>query len=248
MRYLQLMVVLVLGVAGCTNTSGLPPAPPLPTPTRSANLAPYYVQVGDILDLRLLLNPELNEEVTVRPDGGISTTVVQNQQAAGMTIPELTAALTKDYSHDLQHPRLSILVKTFGATRIYVGGEVVAPGEFIEPNGSLSLTQAIARAGGVKYSSDHGDIFIIRRATPNSAPQLLSVRYDDVTHARDAAADVMLAPNDVVFVPRSGIGEVYAFWNQYVEQFAHPSFGFSYILGSSNAVVTGAPTATTVTH
>lgn len=248
MRYPQLGVVLGLALAACTNTSNLPPAPSIPTPVRSANLAPYYVQVGDILDLRLLLNPELNEEVTVRPDGGISTTVVQNQQAAGLTIPELTTALTKDYGHDLQHPRLSILVKTFGATRIYVGGEVVAPGEFIEPNGSLSLAQAIARAGGVKYTSDHGDIFIIRRDTPNSPPKLLSVRYDDVTHARDAAADVMLAPNDVVFVPRSGIGEVYAFWNQYVEQFAHPSFGFSYILGGTANVVNGAATTPVATH
>ena len=57
-----------------------------------------------MLDLRLLLNPELNEEVTVRPDGYISSTVAHNQRAAGMTIPELDAALKRDYSSDPAEP------------------------------------------------------------------------------------------------------------------------------------------------
>ena len=46
-----------------------------------------------MLDVRLMLNPELNEEVTVRPDGHISTTVAGDVDAAGRTVPELDAAL-----------------------------------------------------------------------------------------------------------------------------------------------------------
>ncbi|MBV9249586.1 MAG: hypothetical protein JO227_10140, partial [Acetobacteraceae bacterium] len=76
------------------------------------------------------------------------------------------------------------------------------------------------------------------------------VRYKAVQHASDPSADVRLAPYDVVYVPKSGIAEVYKWYNQYIEQFAHPSFGFTYVVNQPSAgstVVTsgGAAAATT---
>ncbi|MBV9249624.1 MAG: polysaccharide biosynthesis/export family protein, partial [Acetobacteraceae bacterium] len=139
-------------------------------------LPPYRVQVGDILDIRLMLNPELNEEVTVRPDGHVSTTVAPDILAGGRTVPELTAALKTAYSHDLQNPRVSVVVKSFAPTRIYVGGEVANPGEFITVGPTLTLSQALARAGGTRLSSDDTSVFIIRRGA-NDQPEYLSVRY-----------------------------------------------------------------------
>ena len=78
----------------------LPPAPPAPPPDTGlvSSPAPYRIQVGDVLGVRLLLNPELNEEVTVRPDGHISTTVVKDELAYGRTVQDVTAALVRDYS------------------------------------------------------------------------------------------------------------------------------------------------------
>jgi polysaccharide export outer membrane protein len=231
------MLSAAIGLMACTNTSNLPPAPPEPLALGpSAPLPPYRIQVGDVLDLRLLLNPELNEEVTVRPDGHISTTVAGDVDAAGRTIPELDASLRGDYSHDLQHPRISVVVKSFAPTRIYVGGEVNSPGEFITVGPTLTLSQAIARAGGLKLSSDDPSIFIIRRDAGDK-PEFLSVRYDEVEHAKDPTADVRLAPYDVVYVPKMGIAEVYKFYNQYVAQFINPSFGFSYIVNPGAAAV-----------
>lgn len=233
------LVVLsaAFGLAACTNTSNLPPAPPEPVVLGpSAPLPPYRLQVGDVLDVRLMLNPELNEEVTVRPDGHISTTVASDEVAAGRTISELDAALRSDYSHDLQNPRLSIVVKSFAPTRIYVGGEVNNPGEFITVGPTLTLSQAIARSGGVKLSSDEASVFIIRRGA-NDQPELLSVRYRAVEHAQDPAADVRLAPYDVVYVPKLGVAEVYKWYNQYVQQFANPSMGFSYIINPGAAAI-----------
>ena len=232
------MLSAAIGLMACTNTSNLPPAPPEPAALGpSAPLPPYRLQVGDVLDLRLLLNPELNEEVTVRPDGHISTTVAGDVVAAGRTIPELDATLRGDYSHDLQNPRISVVVKSFAPTRIYVGGEVNNPGEFITVGPTLTLSQAIARAGGLKLSSADPSIFIIRRET-NDQPEFLSVRYGDVEHAKDPTADVRLAPYDVVYVPKMGIAEVYKFYNQYVQQFINPSFGFSYIVNPAAGAAT----------
>ncbi len=120
-------------LASCSSVPSLPPAPAQPAADAGymSSLEPYRIQVGDVLGVRLMLNPELNEEVTVRPDGHISTTVVKDELAYGRTIPQLSEALVHDYSHDLRSPRLTVVVKSFAPTRIYVGGEVTNPGEFI---------------------------------------------------------------------------------------------------------------------
>jgi len=221
----------------------LPPAPAVPAEqTFASSLPPYRLQVGDVMEVKLLLNPELNEEVVVRPDGRISTTVVPEEMAYGRTPSELAASLRRAYSKDLQNPRVSVVVKSFAPTRIYVGGEVNTPGEFINVGPTLTLSQAIARAGGTKMSSDDASIFVIRRG-PNDAPQFFSTRYSAIKHAQDPAADIRLAPFDVVYAPKTGIAEVYQFYNQYIQQFAQPSFGFSYLLNPGAAggttVVTG---------
>ena len=215
-------------VAACTSTSNMPMAPPVPDATAGyiTNLPAYRLQVGDVLDIRLMLNPELNEEVAVRPDGHISTTVAPDELAYGRTVPELTAALRQDYSKDLRNPRISVIVKSFAPTRIYVGGEVNNPGEFINVGPTLTLSQALARAGGQKVRGDTHAVFIIRRG-PNDVPEFLATNYNAVIHGHDPLADVRLAPYDVVYVPKTGVAEVFDFFNQYLQQFVPISWGFS---------------------
>jgi polysaccharide biosynthesis/export protein len=235
----------IAGLSACSPVPDLPPAPATPAPGTGyvSNLEPYRIQVGDVLAVRLMLNPELNEEVTVRPDGRISTTVARDELAYGRTIPELAAALTHDYSTDLRNPRLTVVVKSFAPTRIYVGGEVALPGEFITVGPTLTLSQAIARAGGLKIAtSDENKVFIIRRG-PNDVPQFFSVRFQDLMWGKNPTADVRLAPFDVVYVPRSGIAEVYKFVDQYLLQFVPVSWGFSYVVGGTGGgTVVTAPT------
>jgi len=227
----------VLGLVACSQTASLPPAPPAP-PVSIGHVSappPYRIQVGDILAVRLLLNPELNEEVTVRPDGRISTTIARDELAIGRTVPDLDQALDRAYVKQLQNPRVSVVVKSFAPARIYVGGEVANPGEFVNVGPPLTVSQALTRAGGAKISGDDNAVFIIRRG-PGDEPEFLSTRYGDLVHGRNAAADVRLAPYDVVYVPRSGVAEVYKFFNQYVQQFVPVSWGFSYALGPGSTV------------
>ena len=196
---------------------------------------PYRIQVGDILAVRLMLNPELNEEVTVRPDGRISTTLAHDELASGRTVPELDRALDRDYAGNLKNPRVIVVVKSFAPARIYVGGEVANPGEFVNVGPPLTVSQALARAGGAKISGDNDAVFIIRRG-PNDTPEFLSTRYGDIIRGKDPSADVVLAPYDVVYVPKTGIAEVYKYFNQYVQEFVPVSWGFSYSMGPSATV------------
>lgn len=252
-RYLNgagLALTSVVALAACSPVPNLPPAPLEPTASEvSTNLPPYHIEVGDVLEVRLLLNPELNEEVTVRPDGHISTTVVPDAVAVGRTPADLADTLRAAYGKELTKPRLSVVVKSFAPTRVYVAGEVNTPGEFVTVGPTLTLSQAIARAGGTRLSSDDTSVFIIRRG-PGDKPEFLSTKWKAVRQGRDPNADIRLAPYDVVYVPKMGIAEVYQFYNQYIEQFAHPSFGFSYIVGNNGGggtVVTPGTGGTTTT-
>jgi polysaccharide export outer membrane protein len=233
-------IAVAAAIPGCSPVPSMPPAPPAPPPDAGmmSELTPYRIQVGDILDIKFILNPELNEEVTVRPDGHVSTTVVHDAVAYGRTVPELIGDLTGDYAHELKNPRLSVVVKSFAPTKFYVGGEVTNPGEFVNVGPNLTLTEAIARAGGLKMmTGDEDKIFIIRRAAGN-VPQFFSVRYQDLMWGKNAASDVQLAPYDVVYVPRAGVAEVYKFVNQYLLQFVPVSWGFSYVTGGATSNVT----------
>jgi polysaccharide export outer membrane protein len=242
-----LAVSAVAALPACTSVSNFPPAPPVPSPEAgyTSYLTPYRIQIGDVLSIRLLLNPELNEDVTVRPDGHISTTVVSDERAYGRTVPQLAAALQRDYSSQLQNPHLTVVVRSFAPTRIYVGGEVNTPGEFISVGPPPTLSQAISRAGGLRLSGAEGSVFIIRRG-PGNRPEFLSTRWGAIQHASDPAADVELAPFDVVYVPRTGIAEVYRYFNQYLQQFVPVSWGFSYVVGNggTGATVVQSPAAT----
>ena len=242
------IVASVAALAACSPVPNLPPAPMEPAEqSYSSNLPPYRIQVGDVLEVRLLLNPELNEEVTVRPDGHISTTAVPDALAYGRTPAELANSLRAVYAHDLQNPRLSVVVRSFAPTRVYVGGEVNTPGEFVTVGPTLTLSQAISRAGGTKLSSDDTSVFVIRRG-PNDKPEFLGAKWKSVRQGINADNDIRLAPYDVVYVPKMGIAEVYQFYNQYIGQFANPSFGFSYLVNpttTTGAVVTAPATAAT---
>lgn len=228
----DLLLAGLLALCGCAQTvSGLPPAPRVPAPQAgvAAHIPPYRLQVGDVLGVRLLLNPELNEEVTVRPDGRISTVLAEGVRAYGRTPEELAAVLRRDYAKELRAPRLSVEVRSFAPNRIYVAGEVNTPGEFITVGPNLSVLQALARAGGVKLSADPDRIFLVRRG-PGDVAQVFAVSYRRAITGADPGADVRLAPFDVVYVPRSGVYEFYTHFNQYLQQFVPVSWGFSYLV------------------
>lgn len=198
-----------------------------PVTTVVPALPAYRVQIGDVLQIKLFLNPELNEEVTVRPDGLISTGLAEDVPAYGRTASEISADLRSRYKDVLRSPRLSVIVHSFAPNRIYVAGEVNSPGEFVTVGPNLTVVQAVARAGGVRLAAARDDIFVIRRG-PGDVPQAMRVKYMDAITGRDPKADLRLAQFDVVYVPRTGVYEAYTLWNQYIQQFVPVSWGFSY--------------------
>ncbi|MCH2546729.1 MAG: polysaccharide export protein, partial [Alphaproteobacteria bacterium] len=223
------MLFFVTACLGARPVEDLPAAPAIPSKeinkeVKTQYAPPYRVQVGDILDIKLLLNPELDDQVAVRPDGRISTVIAQDVIALNRTPMEIQFELNTIYKKYLSEPKVAVIVRSFAPSRIYVTGEVNDPGEFITVGPNLTLLQAIARAGGVRNSADEEKILIIRHHnTPT--PQALQTDYQDATTGENPRADVQLEPYDVVFVPRHGVGNAYLNYEQYLKQFVSPGVG-----------------------
>jgi polysaccharide export outer membrane protein len=229
--YLSAGLAAVL--AACMPQPGhLPAAPPAAVADSL-----YRVQVGDVLSLRLYTAPELNEDITVRPDGRITTTLVQSLAAAGRTPDEIAAELRQVYAQELKDPALTVEVKSPSPSRIYVAGEVVSPGEFDTSGPNLTLVQAIARAGGLRTAGDQDHVLILRHG-PADTPIVLAADYRGASAGTTPAADIRLAPFDIVYVPRTGIGKAYIWFNQHFQQFVPVNWGFSY---NVNPVVNNRP-------
>ncbi len=216
-------------LTGCS--SNYSQVQPLTTQTPKAapasELPPYYVQVGDVLEIKFRLNPELNETVTVRPDGMISTAMFQDINVYDRTVKEINDHLIEIHSKELKDPQISTIVRSFAPTRIYVMGEVSNPGEFIVVGPALTMTQAIARAGGTLNSANAQNVLIIRRGAGEQSKTYVA-DYEGATQGADPMKDVRLSPFDVVFVPKSGIALTHKLYQQYIQQYIGPTLGATY--------------------
>lgn len=222
----SLSALLLVGlVAGCGSIVRNPT--PIPVATRVADLN-YMIEPGDELDIRFFYNPELNEQVTVRPDGAISLPLVGKVHAAGRTVDDLEAGLRQQYAGELRQANITVIVKGFAGQRVYVDGEVGQP-QMVNILGNLTAMQAIASAGGLTADSKLEEVLVIRRGAGEPAqPIVIPLNLQRVLEGTDTRQDISLQPYDIVFVPKTSIAQVNQWVNQYIRQNIPIPFGIGY--------------------
>lgn len=219
----------LLTLFGCAHTQSTELTSKVSTSDGEITNIPYRIHAGDQLDIKFFYNPELNETVTVRPDGIISLQLVDEVKAAGLAPSELDDLLTKKYSLELKKPDITVIVRSFTGQRIYVGGEVNQQGLYTM-TGSFTALQAAMQAGGFRPTAQPSETVVIRKG-PDRKPVLIRVDLESVTLGAEGGNDFTLQSEDIVFVPKSPIAKANQFVNQYVEQlflFRGVSFGFVY--------------------
>jgi protein involved in polysaccharide export with SLBB domain len=231
---LSMVVCCLIVVAGCSATqSNIPSAPPYTGKTDPPKS--YLIQAGDELDIKFFYNPELNERVTVRPDGMISLQLVDEVRASGLKPSELNQKLTELYSKELRKPKVTVIVRTFNAQRVYVGGEVTREGLLTLPAGMTAL-QAVFQAGGFRDTAQPSETLVIRKGEDNRPVPML-VDLSKAYEGDPSNGDVTLHPDDIVYVPKSAIAKANQFVDQYIEKlllFRGVSLGFTYELHADN--------------
>lgn len=169
----------------------------------------YNIRAADTFEVNFELSPEFNQVVTVQPDGFITLKGVGDIHVAGQTVPELTQTLANAYAKILNDPLISVVLKDFERPYFTASGQLNHPGKY-ELRGNLTLTEAIAVAGGFNGDAKHSQVLLFRRVND----QWLSAKIFNVKHMLkqgDLGEDPMLRPGDQLFVPKNALSKIKPF-------------------------------------
>jgi polysaccharide biosynthesis/export protein len=169
----------------------------------------YRLEAGDAFDISFELSPEFNQTVTVQPDGFITLRNVGDLQVKGQTIPELTESLRTAYGKILHDPLISVTLKDFEKPYFVADGQVGHPGKY-DLRGDVTLTEAIAVAGGFLDSSKHSHVLLFRKgATGWYQAEVFDVKK--MEKSGNLKEDPMLHAGDMLFVPKNTFSKVKVF-------------------------------------
>lgn len=186
-----LVVAALLAVVLCM--------PVLADPTGTGESEPYRIQPGDLLTVSVWKEPDLQADLLVRPDGGLTFPLVGEIPAERMTLPELQAEIAKRLQKYVPDPSVTVALKQLGGNRIYVLGKVNRPGEFTFSR-PLDVMQAISLAGGMTAFAAGNDILVLRRRA-TGAQEAVPFRYGEVERGQSLSQNIMLRSGDTVVVP-----------------------------------------------
>jgi protein involved in polysaccharide export with SLBB domain len=209
------------------------PAQPPPQVAASATPEDYVLEKGDEITIRVFNHPELEDTVQIRPDGKISVVLVDDMPVAGLTSRDVDTKLTEVYSRLYRDVQLAVIVRKFVNQKVYVGGEVGAPG-FLPLAGRVTALGAVLQAGGFRGTARTDSVILLRNQ--GGKPEV--VRLDLKAVYERGSPDVALQPFDVVFVPMSKIAKVDKFVDQYIRQLipVGTNLGFTYLLGGTAVI------------
>lgn len=161
----------------------------------------YRLAPSDEIDLSFPFVPEFDQTLVVQPDGYVTVRPVGEIRVQGRTVPQLRQMLLDAFAETLRDPVVSIVLREFERPFFLTAGELNAPGRF-ELRGALTLTQALAMAGGFKESAKHSQVILFRRHS-GDLTEVKEVDVKKMLASRELSEDPLLRPGDTVFVPRS---------------------------------------------
>jgi polysaccharide biosynthesis/export protein len=193
---------------------------------------PYQLRPGDSIEVRFFFNPELNEQVQIRPDGRVSFQLIGETELAGSSIEEAAQRLETVFKKELSTPRISIQVRGYAEQKAYVTGEVYRPG-MISLMGDMSVYTALSEAGGIKPTGNRKSVALIRKGD-DGKPVMYKLHLQNGGQLTEQAS-ALLRPFDVIMVPESKIQHLDRWVNQYIKEVspANLGIGFSYLRTSS---------------
>lgn len=187
-----------------------------------SNATPEYALFpGDEIDISFSSAPELNRQLTIGPDGRVSLPMVGHILATDRSVSQLEADISAAYSQQLVRPAVEVSLRRAAPGKVWVDGAVETPGVYDIPAGQIDAYQAMVLAGGALNTGRASRAALIRRgADGRRMMTVVDLR------ARQGNSPI-IQRGDIIYVPKSGLGELAAFFTQVRD--AMP-IGFSYAL------------------
>lgn len=201
-----MFAVRALRLAGCLVALAPIAAQAQTQPAPQAiNASEYRIGPGDELQIFVWKNPELSTTVPVRPDGKITTPLVQDMQAQGKTPSELAATLRTALSQFIQDPVVNIVVKSFAAPNnsaaIRVIGAAATP-KTVPYRRGMTVLDVMIDVGGLNTFAAGNRAKLIRQA--NGQYTTYPLRLADLVKTGNLKANMELMPGDVIQIPQRG--------------------------------------------
>jgi polysaccharide export outer membrane protein len=188
-----------------------PPTPELKKEeVPSTQIEEYRIDIGDVLDISVWKVPDLSQpEVIVRPDGKISLPLIGDIKTVGLTLTQIDDEITKKYAIYVRDPEVSVMIRKLSGKKVIVLGEVSKPGVYTF-TGDVRVVEALALAGDCTKYAVKNNVLIIRGDIHNN-PTVISSNVLAFLKDAKLSENVLVQPQDVIFVPRSLIGNINAF-------------------------------------
>src|SRR6202162_6384743 len=181
------------GVVKNDNSSKAPSAMAAPEATTDSD---YVIGADDVLRISVWKEPDLSEQLPVRPDGKISMPLLNDIPAAGLTPLALKDSITEKLKKYIADPRVTVVVTAMNSQRIFVTGEVLHSGP-ITLLPQMTVLQALSQAGFTQFANLKA-IYLLR--TVNGRQQKLPFNYKDVVKGNHPEQNILLKPGDTVVV------------------------------------------------
>ncbi|WP_373888326.1 XrtA/PEP-CTERM system exopolysaccharide export protein [Massilia sp. YMA4] len=188
---------------GALALSGCASAPPPLVDAGPMTPSDYLIGPGDNVNIIVWRNPEVSQSVPVRPDGKITTPLVEDLEAAGKTPTALARDIEKALAKFIQQPVVTVIVTGFTgiySEQIRVIGQAARP-QALPYRRGMSLMDVLIAVGGVTEFAAGNKATVIR--TVDGKQQQFRVRLNDLIKEGDISANVAMRPGDVLVVPES---------------------------------------------
>ncbi|MCK6394172.1 XrtA/PEP-CTERM system exopolysaccharide export protein [Zoogloea sp.] len=190
------LACLAAGLTGCAT-----PYPAAPAAAANAEYN-YLIGPGDSVNIVVWRNPELSMMVPVRPDGKITTPLVEDLPAAGRDASTLAREIEKALAKYIRDPVVTVIVSNFVgpySEQVRVVGEAAKP-MTLPFKQKMTMLDLMIAVGGITDFAD-GNRAVLLRTSENG--KQYSVRLRDLIKRGDVSANVELKPGDVLIIPQS---------------------------------------------
>jgi polysaccharide export outer membrane protein len=199
------LLIAALIVTACTSPATMPDSTGATTEGAGEDIASplYVIGPGDSLNVFVWGDNELSTEVVVRPDGLITTPLVEDLQASGKTPTELARNLEERLSIFVKNPKVTVSVTNFVGRyteQVRVVGQAAQPQSLPYRDG-MTLLDVIISVGGLTEFAAGNKATIVRKV--GGKTQQFRVRLDDLIRDGDISANTRMMPGDVLIIPET---------------------------------------------
>jgi polysaccharide export outer membrane protein len=193
-----LLAVSTWLISSCSHTE--PERMPLPEDASYE----YIIGAGDVLDIFVWRNPELSMTgVPVRPDGKLSTPLVEDVIASGKTPKQLAAELRTSLSRYVKDPLVTVIVRDFVGDykeQIRVIGAAAEP-KSLSYKKNMTVLDVMIAVGGLNEYASGNSATLIRQSYGKQ--KKIDLRLEDLLQDGDISANVRVYPGDVIIIPEA---------------------------------------------